>query len=87
MCTWIVEKAPLSGSGRNSDGWFSVRQANVTYDHPCHAPLDHALIIDFVEDPDRVAQRVAVELTADSARRLVASINAALASGDEAHEG
>ena len=85
MCTWIIEKAELSGSGKGADGWFSLRQANVYYDHPFHAPLDHALIIDFVQDPDTPGHRVAVELTADSARRLMESIRAALASGVDAH--
>jgi hypothetical protein len=85
MCTDIIEKAPLFGSGKGADGWFSVRQANVYYDHPFHAPLDHALVIDFVQDPDTPGHRVAVELSADSARRLIDSIRAALASGVDAH--
>ena len=85
MCTWIIEKAELSGSAKGAEGWFDVRQANVYYDHPFHAQLDHALIIDFVQDPDTPGHRVAVELTADSARRLLESIRAALASGVDAH--
>ncbi len=85
MCTWIIEKAEISGSGKGNEGWFKLQQANVYYDHPYHAPLDHALIIDFVEEVDRVGNRVAVELSEASARRLVESINAALASGEEGH--
>ena len=85
MCTMIVEKAEMAGSGKGPQGWFPLRQANVSYDHPFHAPMDHALIIDFVEDPDRVSNRVAVELSAESALGLIESIKAALASGDEAH--
>ena len=85
MCNWIIEKKELSGSGKSREGWFKLGQANVYYDHPFHAPMDHALIIDFVEDPDRVSNRVAVELSAESALGLIESIKAALASGDEAH--
>lgn len=85
MCTDIIEKAEISGSGKGADGWFSLRQANVYYDHPFHAPLDHALIIDFVQDPDTPGHRVAVELTFDSAVRLMESIRAALDSGIDAH--
>ena len=48
MCSWIIENVELSGSGKGADGWFKLSQANVYYDHPFHAPLDHALIIDFV---------------------------------------
>ena len=45
MCTTIVEKAEITGSGRGPNGWFSLQQANVSYDHPYHMPLDHALNI------------------------------------------
>ena len=86
MCTWIIEKAEMSGSAKGNEGWFKLQQANVYYDHPYHAPLDHALIIDFVADPDRAGGRVAVELTADSAQRLVDSILAALESGQAEHD-
>jgi len=85
MCTWIIHTAEMSGSGKGANGWFKLRQANVYYDHPYHAPLDHALIIDFVDKVDEVGNRVAIEIDAESARALAGSILAALASGDEAH--
>ena len=85
MCTWIIEKSKIEGSGKGPDGWFKLNQANVYYDHPFHAPLDHALIIDFVADPNSADGRVAVEITSDSARRLVENILAALDTGSEAH--
>ena len=59
--------------------------ANVYYDHPYHAQLDHALGIDFVNEADGGRERVAVELSADSARALVEKILAALASGEIDH--
>ena len=85
MCTWIVERTPMLGSAKGPEGWFRLEQANVYFDHPYDAPLDHALIIDFVEEADRVGNRVAVELSEESARALVASILAALDSGVEEH--
>ena len=85
MCTWIIEKAEMYGSGKGADGWFRLKQANVYYDHPYDAPLDHALIIDFVADPTKPGNRVAVEISADSARRLIKSIEIALGTGVEAH--
>jgi hypothetical protein len=85
MCTWIVEKAAISGSGKGPDGWFSLNRANVSYDHPYHAPLDHALLIDFVNETQGPAARVAVELSAESARDLVRAITAALETGAEEH--
>ena len=85
MCTMIVEKALISGSGKGQQGWFTLNKANVSYDHPFHAPLEHALNIDFVNEADGPGARVAVELTAESARQLVQAINAALARGEESH--
>jgi hypothetical protein len=85
MCTWIVEKAEISGSGKGPDGWFSLRHANVYYDHPYHAPMDHSLNIDFVNEEKGVSARVAVELSPESARELVSSILAALERGEGHH--
>lgn len=70
MCTMIAEKAPVSGSGKGSTGWFVVDQVYLGYDHPFHAPLDHALTLDFVNEQGAPGQRVAVELTRESARVL-----------------
>ncbi len=58
---------------------------NVYYDHPFHAPLDHALGIDFINEAEGGRERVAVELSAQSARELVEKILAALASGEIEH--
>lgn len=84
MCTMIVEQAALAGSARGALGWFPVAQANVLYDHPVHAPLDHALMIDFVNPTLGLDARVAVELTPETARALVAAIETALRRGEEA---
>jgi hypothetical protein len=85
MCTWIVEKAEISGSGKGPEGWFPLGQANVCYDHPFHAQMDHALIVDFVNEELGPGARVAVEMTAESARELVQKINAVLESGERQH--
>ena len=85
MCSYIVEKAKLTGSAKGANGWMRVDTANVYYDHPYHAPLDHALGIDFVCEADGGRDRVAVELSRESALALLAAIKAALASGDTAH--
>jgi hypothetical protein len=83
MCTMIIEKADMTGSGKGPQGWFALRQANVSYDHPFHAPLEHAVSIDFVNDSEGLAARVAVELSPESARGLVAAIETALARGGD----
>jgi hypothetical protein len=68
----------IDGSGKGTSGWFSLRQANVSYDHPFNAPLEHALNIDFVNEAQGLGARVAVELSADAARSLAAAILAVL---------
>jgi Family of unknown function (DUF6295) len=85
MCSYIVEKAALFGSAKGTKGWMHIDTANVYYDHPYHAPLDHALGIDFICEAEGGRERVAVEISAESARELVKKILAALASGAAAH--
>jgi Family of unknown function (DUF6295) len=85
MCSYIVRKAALTGSAKGPKGWMRIDTANVYFDHPYHAPLDHALGIDFINAADGGHERVAVELSAQSARALVAQILAALASGEAEH--
>jgi hypothetical protein len=78
MCTYVVEKAAIVGSAKGPRGWMKVDQANVYYDHPQHAQLEHALNIDFVDAAGGSSERVAVELSAASAHELVERILAAL---------
>jgi hypothetical protein len=70
----IVKQVEIEGSGKGKSGWFSLRQANVSYDHPFNAPLEHALNIDFVNEAQGPGSRVAVELREQAARCLVANI-------------
>lgn len=74
MCTMIVEQVEIDGSGKGRGGWFNLREANVSYDHPFNAPLEHALNIDFVNEAQGPGARVAVELSAEAARSLVETI-------------
>ncbi len=84
MCTAIVEKADISGSGKGTGGWFKLNKVNVSYDHPYHAPLEHALNLDFVNEAEGPGARVAVELSAESARQMIKAIQEAL---DRAEKG
>lgn len=78
MCTMIVEQIKIDGSGKGHNGWFPLQEANVSYDHPFSAPLEHALNIDFVNEAQGPGARVAVELSAEAALALVATIQAVL---------
>lgn len=83
MCTNIIEKARISGSGKGAAGWFTLTEAYVSYDHPFHAPVEHALNIDFVNPAQCPGARVAVELTRASAVGLMEAIQAALARAED----
>ena len=78
MCTYITERITISGSGKGSAGWFRVTDASVYFDHPVHAQAEHTLNIDFLNPEAGPSARVAVELTAESARTLVKAIEATL---------
>ena len=86
MCSYIIEKASLVGTakGPGSD-WRRIDTANVYYDHPYEAQLDHALCVDFVCEADGARERVAIEISRESALELIEKIKAALAIGDAAH--
>jgi hypothetical protein len=78
MCSMIAEQIKIDGCGKGVGGWFELREANVSYDHPFNAPFEHALNIDFVNEAQGPGARVAVELSAEAARALVESILAVL---------
>jgi hypothetical protein len=82
MCTMIVQQVAIDGSGKGVGGWFPLRQANVSYDHPFHVPLEHALNIDFVNEAQGLGARVSVELGAAAARSLAETILAVLAQAE-----
>ena len=79
MCTYTTERIELRGSAKGSAGWFSATTASVYYDHPVHAAAGHTLNIDVLSPADGPGARVALELTAESARALAAAIESALA--------
>ncbi len=79
MCTYLTKNVDVEGSGKGTAGWFALSQATVYFDHPQHAPAEHTLNIDFLNPGQGPAARVAVELTAQSARALAAAIESALA--------
>ena len=78
MCTNVTRRARIAGSAKGADGWFAVDTATVYFDHPFHAPDDHTLNIDLVNEANGAPARVAIELSAASARELVRQIEAVL---------
>jgi hypothetical protein len=85
MCTYATVRTGVDGSAKGPNGtWFHVTDATVYFDHPVHAMAEHTLNIDLADPACGAAARIAVELTASSARELVSAIQAALASAPEA---
>jgi len=78
----ITTQAKIEGVGKGASGWFNLREANVSYDHPFELRAEHALNIDFVNEAAGPGARVAVELTPESARELVKAIVKALEQAD-----
>ena len=81
MCSYVIEKTPVTGSAKGPSGWFNLSDACVSRDHPYFASLEHALTIDFIDEAAGPHARVAVELSETSARDLIRCIEAALATG------
>jgi hypothetical protein len=79
MCTYATIQSPMTGSAKGPNGsWFKVTDATVYFDHPVHALAEHTLNIDLAAPAKGPSARVAVELTASSARELMTAIQAAL---------
>jgi hypothetical protein len=85
MCTYATVRTAATGSAKGPGGaWFAITDATVYFDHPVHALAEHTLNIDFAAPAAGPAARVAIELTAASARALIDAIEAALASAPAA---
>lgn len=79
MCTYSTFAADIEGSAKAPGGsWFGVTGATVYFDHPVHAMAEHTLNVDLNDSSRGPGGRIALELTAESARRLAAAISDAL---------
>ena len=87
MCTSIVEIVAAQGTGKGERGWFDLTHAVVSYDHPHHALLEEAIIIDFVNASLGPSARVAVEITLESAKELARALCKAVAQAELAEDG
>jgi hypothetical protein len=68
----------VHGSVKDRGGWRGLGEVTVYLDHPVHAQAGHTLNIDFADPAGDPSNRVALELTAESARELLAAIDRAL---------
>jgi len=74
MCTYETETIPVRASAKVADAWRAMDSATIYFDHPVHFAAGHALMIDVRHHAASPAQRVALELDANSARELAHAI-------------
>ena len=79
MCTSVVEIAGVEGMGKGEKGWFKLTTSVVSYDHPHHALLEDAILIDFVNPALGTDARVAVEISLESAKAVCNALAKAIA--------
>ena len=82
MCTSIVEITKVQGAGKGERGWFDLKSAVVSYDHPHHAWFEEAISIDFVNSELGSSARVAVEISLESAKELAGALQRAIAAAE-----
>ena len=83
MCTMVLENTEVTGSGKGSKDWFKLTEAKVSFEHPFNFQSEYSLNLDFVNNDLGPDARVAIELSPDSARRLMEAIGSALKRGEE----
>ena len=75
MCTYLTIHAPIEASAKGPGGqWFAAKDAVVYFDHPVHAAAEHTLNIDLPNPRSSTGERIAIEMTASSARELMQAI-------------
>ncbi len=74
MCTYQTNLIDVQASAKGPKGWIKATQASIYFDHPVHAPSTHSLNIDFLDLTSGPQGRVALELSADSARKIATTI-------------
>jgi hypothetical protein len=81
MCTYRTERLSVDGSAKGVAQWLTVTDASVSLDHPQATVAEHTVNLDFLNPARGPSARVAVELSEESARALVAAITTLLAQG------
>ena len=83
MCTSIVEIVEADGMAKGQGEWFALTHAVVSYDHPHHAHLTDAIVMDFMNQAMGPGARAAVEMTLETAKALRTALDKAIAEAEE----
>jgi hypothetical protein len=78
MCNDVTLKADVEGTGHAKDEQMALGSAVVSFVHPLELQAEHAVCIDFRGSSGEPADRIAVELSLTSARRLAELVIEAL---------
>jgi hypothetical protein len=84
VCTYQTERLDVRASAKTAEGWTSMTNAIVYFDHPVHFAAGHALMIDLLTPAAGPSARSAIEMDPESARALA---NAILQSLDTVPDG
>jgi uncharacterized protein DUF6295 len=74
VCTYQTEYLEIHASAKTANGWTSMTNAIVYFDHPVHFGAGHALMIDFLNPTVGPSARAALEMDPESARALAQTI-------------
>jgi Family of unknown function (DUF6295) len=74
VCTYQTERLEVRASAKTSEGWTSMTNAIVYFDHPVHFAAGHALMIDLLNPASGPSARAAIEMDSESARALAIAI-------------
>lgn len=81
MCRAVTIATNVRGSGKGPNRWITLSSANVYLDHPQYSRHEETLNIDLFGSDGDPADRIAIELDAQSAGKLIDAIRAALLQG------
>jgi hypothetical protein len=74
VCTYQTERLDVRASAKTSEGWASMTNAIVYFDHPVHFGAGHALMIGLLNPSAGPSARAAIEMDPESARALANAI-------------
>ena len=85
MCSYSTTRTALSGSAKRESGWVGVTDASIYCACPFHSLLDETINIDlFLKN--RPGERVALELSVESARAFALAILETIERDGHEHE-
>ena len=85
----ISKTIPVTGSAKESEGWFDINTINISYDHPFEADLRYAINLDIPNQSSDKFSRIILELSPQSASTLIEGLQQVLANGHalDSHSG